>query len=119
MTNFSDSLMTTILFDSWDSGVLKNGLLHSASPQVTVNYYRLSLIGFVFHCHTIRPKKKGLCFRLHNQKNWSRSVGKKFFFSFFFYFEKFVSDKLQANLESVGVSVIFFFRHQYELSRDL
>ena len=67
----------------------------------------------------MKPKKKGLCFRLHNQKNWSRSVGKKFFFAFFFYFEKFVSDKLQANLESVGVSVIFFFRHQYELSRDL
>ena len=36
-------------------------------------------------------KKKGLCFRLHNQKNWSRSVGKNFFFAFFFYFEKFVS----------------------------
>ena len=65
----------------------------------------------------LRPKKKGLCFRLHNQENWSRSVGKTFF-AFFFYFEKFVSDKLQANLESVGVSVIFF-RHQYESNRDL
>ena len=32
----------------------------------------------------------------------------KHFFCIFFYFKKFVSDKLHANLESVGVSVIFF-----------
>ena len=44
MTNVSDSLMTTILFDSWDSGVSKNGLLHSASPQQTVKYHCLSLL---------------------------------------------------------------------------
>ena len=54
-----------------------------------------------------KASNKGLCFRLHNQENWSRSVGKTFF-CIFFYFEKFVSDKLQANLESVGVSVLFF-----------
>ena len=33
---------------------------------------------------------------------------KNIFFCIFFYFKKFVSDKLHANLESVGVSVIFF-----------
>ena len=100
-------------------------LLRAAHAYIEILSFRLDINYVTYNCLCnieicmLGPKKKGLCFRLHNQKNWSRSVGKTFFFAFFFYFEKFVSDKLQANLESVGVPEFFFFRHQYELSRDL
>ena len=79
-------------------------------------YYTLTLIQIEINYQGL--KKKVFVSDYITRKTGVGRSGKNFFLHFF-YFEKFVSDKLQANLESVGVSVIFFFRHQYELSRDL